>query len=137
MLRNEKMKTRKSILIADDEDLFGAILRRLLEQEGYTVSCCNKPSDAITLAQEINFDVILTDYDMPEMNGAELARSMRCRFTDSYIIGLSCLSMEAAFLAAGADAFLEKPVDYQKLLSLIRQAVAVAPNERILDTMSA
>ncbi len=130
------MENKKSILIVDDEDIFGVILSRLLKDEGYTVSSCSKPSDAITLAQERNFEIILTDYNMPEMNGAELARLMRYRFADSYIIGLSCESRENAFLAAGADIFLDKPIDYRELLALIRQQEHTVAEREVHEMIS-
>jgi DNA-binding response OmpR family regulator len=63
----------------------------------------------------------MTDYDMPGMNGADFSKRMRYRFSDSLIIGLSCETRENAFLAAGADAFFEKPVDFRKLISMLRQ----------------
>ncbi len=113
------MKVRKSILIVDDEELFGTILRDALEQEGYFVSFCNNPSDAILLSQKNNFDIIVTDYNMLEMNGADFTRLRRFRFENSFIIGLSCESTESAFLAAGADAFFEKPINYRELISMI------------------
>jgi CheY-like chemotaxis protein len=113
------MNTRKSILIVDDEDLFRIILQRLLEEEGYVVSNSNNPSDALLLSQKRHFDIIVTDYTMPVMNGADFAKLIRRRFADSFIVGLSCEMKERAFLAAGADAFFEKPVDYKKLISKI------------------
>ena len=115
------MKIRQSILIVDDEELFGTILRRLLEKEGYVVSCCNNPSDAVNLSQKRIFDIIVTDYNMPNMNGADFARLMRCRFADSLIVGLSCETKASTFFEAGADAFFPKPIDYKELLSLIKQ----------------
>ena len=115
------MKIRQSILIVDDEELLGTILRRLLEKEGYVVSCCNNPSDAVNLSQKRIFDIIVTDYNMPKMNGADFARLMRCRFADSLIVGLSCETKASTFFEAGADAFFPKPIDYKELLSLIKQ----------------
>lgn len=122
---------KKSILIVDDEELFGTILRRLLEQKGYVVSCCNNPPDALLLSQKRHFDVIVTDYSMPEMNGADFARLMRYRFADSFIVGLSCEMKENAFLAAGANAFFEKPIDYQKLISMIMQYKNILPDKKV------
>ncbi len=119
--RIKDMKTRKSILIVDDEELFGTILQRLLEEEGYVVSNCNNPSDALLISRKRHFDVIVTDYSMPVMNGADFAKLMRYRFADSFIVGLSCEMKEREFLAAGADAFFEKPVDYEELISKIRE----------------
>jgi DNA-binding response OmpR family regulator len=115
------MKKRRSILIVDDEELFGTILARFMEKEKYVVSYCNNPSDALVLSKKYNFDIIMTDYDMPGMNGADFAKRMRHRFADSLIVGLSCETRESVFLAAGADAFLEKPLDFRKLIAMIRQ----------------
>lgn len=125
------MKIRKSILIVDDEELFGTILRRLLEQEGYVVSCCNNPTDAILLSQKRKFDIIVTDYNMPEMNGADFTRLMRYRFADALIVGLSCETRESAFLTAGANAFFDKPIDYRELISMIRQYADVPTDKEV------
>jgi len=125
------MKNRKSILIVDDEELFATILRRLLEREGYIISYCNKPSDAILLSQKRKFDIIVTDYNMPEMNGADFTRAMRNRFDDSFIIGLSSERRESAFLAAGANAFFEKPIEYRELSSMIGKYKTIPVNEEV------
>ena len=130
------MKIKKSILIVDDEELFGTILRRLLEQEGFVVSCCINPSEAILLSQKRKFDIIVTDYDMPEMNGADLTRFMRYRYTDSFIVGLSCESKESVFLAAGADAFFEKPINYRELISIIRPYKNIVANKETQNMVS-
>lgn len=119
------MGNKLSILIVDDEELFGTILGRLLEKEGYIVSCSTNPSHALLLSQKRKFDVIVTDYNMPEMNGADLTKLMRCRFPDSHIIGLSCQSVGSAFLASGADAFFEKPINYRELISMINENTEV------------
>ena len=131
------MKTRKTILIVDDEEVFGTILRRLLEKEGYVVSCCNDPYDAVLLSQKRAFDIIVTDYNMPEMNGADLARLMRYRFADSLIVGLSCETRGSAFLAAGADAFFPKPIDYRELISMIKQHKNILTDRDVQTLISA
>src|SRR5271169_5554018 len=130
------MKIKQSILIVDDEELFGTILRRLLERENYIVSCCNNPSDAILLSQMRKFDIIVTDYNMPEMNGADFARVMRYRFADSFIVGLSCETRESSFLAAGADAFFPKPIDYRELISIIRQNTSMLNSKEVQNMIS-
>jgi len=130
------MINRKSILIVDDEELFATILRRLLEREGYIISYCNNPSDAILLSQKRKFDIIVTDYNMPEMNGADFTRAMRSRFDDSFIVGLSSETRESAFLAAGANAFFEKPIVYRELSSMIRQFKNIPTNKEAENMLS-
>jgi len=131
------MKRRKSILIVDNEEFFGTILKGILEQEGYVTSFCNNPSEAIHLSKKNKFDIIVTDYNMPEMNGADLARLMRYRFVNSFIIGLSCDTAESVFLEAGADAFFEKPLDYRELISTIRQCKYIPFDKEVRNVVPA
>ncbi len=112
---------RKSILIVDDDELLSGLLQDYLEADGHEVSCCYNGHDAIRLSQERNFDVILTDYYMPGLNGAEVAETIRNRFMDSFIIGCSGRMMKNKFLAAGADVFVQKPFNFLDLVSLIRR----------------
>ncbi len=112
---------KKSILIVDDDKLLSELLQVYLEADGHEVLCCYNGHDAIRLSKEQNFDVILTDYHMPGLNGAEVIATIRSRFADSFIIGYSGKLMKNKFLAAGADVFVQKPFNFQELVSLIRR----------------
>jgi len=75
----------------------------------------------LTAAAKNEFQVIITDYCMPNMNGVDVTRRLRTRFPASIIIGVSSDHMSEDFLAAGANAFLLKPYRYSELVNLLRK----------------
>src|SRR4051794_18428242 len=65
------------VLLVDD-NRNGLLARKVvLEQEGYTVVSCNAPEEALRHFTEGVFDIVVTDYRMPKMNGIELIAEMR------------------------------------------------------------
>ncbi len=102
------MLTKKSILIIDDNELLSDALRSLLEDDGHTVSCCHNGLDALELLKEQNFDVILTDYRMPDIKGDALCKILRDHQPAVFIIGCSSDDRDKDFLSAGADIFIRK-----------------------------
>lgn len=111
-----------AILIVDDDQAMLDTLRGYLEHRGYEVLLCRSSRSALGMAATAMFDVILTDYHMPEMDGAELIRRMRERRVRAYLIGFSVADKERSFLEAGADKFIRK----DQLLA----ALATAMEER-------
>jgi CheY-like chemotaxis protein len=67
------------------------------------------------------FEIIITDYLMPEMNGGEVTRLARRFSPDSFIIGCSIDAKARQFVDAGADAFLSKDQIMHQLTPLIEQ----------------
>jgi CheY-like chemotaxis protein len=118
------MPIRKSILIVDDDELLPGIIRGVLEDGGHAVSCCHNGADAIELLKERNFDVILTDYQMPGMKGDVVCRLLRRHRPDAFIIGFSIEHKDEAFLNAGADAFIRKDRLIQELGLLMKSETA-------------
>lgn len=113
------MKGKKSILVIDDTPLVRGFLSDLLEADGFSVSACEDGISALYAAEESNFDIIITDYRMPNMNGVEVTKHLRMRFPASIIIGVSMDNVKDDFLDAGADAFLYKPFQYNDLVELM------------------
>ena len=66
----------KNILIIDDEELIIRSLRKLLEKEGYSVFIAKNGQDAVIMAEEESFDLIVADIRMPGMNGVETVQSI-------------------------------------------------------------
>ena len=110
------MEGKKSVLIVDDDVFLAGAFQSLLEENGHDVSCCQNGSDAIELANKQKFDVIITDYNMPDMKGDEVCRLLRRDHPDIFIIGCSCDYKDKAFLTAGADTFIIKN---QLMLNLV------------------
>lgn len=67
----------KKILVIDDEELVIESLRRLLKREGYEVSVVTSGKQALEKIKEINFDLVVSDIRMPELDGIEIVKNIR------------------------------------------------------------
>jgi two-component system, OmpR family, response regulator VicR len=114
------MLIKKSILIVDDNELLTDALQSLLEDDGHTVICCHNGLDAIELSKKHNFEVILTDYRMPDMKGDVVCKLLRYHQPDVFIIGCSSDDRDKDFLSAGADIFIRKDQLVQDLPLLMQ-----------------
>jgi len=113
------MESTKSVLVIEDTQAIRESLCGLLEICGFAVRGCEDGVSALEAAAETTFHVIITDYHMPNMDGAEVTKHLRKRFPGSVIIGLSSDDKGEAFLAAGADVFLFKPYRNADILDLV------------------
>jgi CheY-like chemotaxis protein len=116
------------VLVAEDHDDTREALRLLLEMQGYEVVAARDGQEALALAVETKPDVVITDYDMPRMDGAHLARELRSqasRFDQMPILVLTALNQAMAehAMVAGADAYIPKPVDFMTLQATLSNYV--------------
>jgi CheY-like chemotaxis protein len=116
------MKHPKNVLVVDDAPQVREFLFHLLQADGFEVFVCEHGISALEAAIAKNFDIIVTDYRMPYMNGVEVTKHLRARLPASVIIGISMENVQEAFLGAGADAFLFKPFKYDDLLKLTKMS---------------
>ncbi|MEO1730264.1 MAG: response regulator [Pseudomonadota bacterium] len=87
------------ILLAEDEEAMRAYLSRALSNAGYRVETVDRGTDAIPLLESEDFDLLLSDIVMPEMDGIELAQ--RCaeispRTKVMFITGFAAVSLRAS-----------------------------------------
>ena len=75
--RVEKAATRKRILVVDDSLTVRQVERKLLENRGYDVSAAIDGIDGWNTLKSGSFDLVITDVDMPRMNGIELVRRLK------------------------------------------------------------
>ncbi len=111
----------KTLLVIEDTEVIRDFLCDLLAAFGFSVTCCSDGPSALKVAESRDFDVVITDYDMPGMTGAEVTKHLRERSAASIIIGVSSDDRKEDFLSAGADAFLQKPYRHTDLLALINR----------------
>ena len=117
----------KTILVVDDELGSAEVLSLILEEEGYRAFCAVNGQLALIQARDVVPDLVVVDYMMPLMNGAEFTRALRAdpQFANTKIILNSGLP-EAAIADQfdGYDAFLRKPFRIDALLALVRRFTA-------------
>jgi CheY-like chemotaxis protein len=113
------------VLVIDDNKTTRDMLRTLLEFEGHNVSCCENGKSGLELMKSKRFEIIVTDYLMPEMNGDEVTKLARRFSPDSFIIGCSVDAKARQFVDAGAHAFLSKDHVVYQLVRLIEQRASL------------
>lgn len=124
-----EMVAKQRILVVDDSLTMRKVLGRLLEREGFEVLVAKDGMDAMQLLQEITPDAILTDIEMPRMDGFGLARNIRddARTANTPLIMISSRTADKHQNLAkeiGVDAFFGKPVQDDDLISKVNELLA-------------
>ena len=127
------------ILIVDDEKLLVKGIKFNLENEGYEVDAVYNGEDALALAQENDYDMIILDLMLPKMDGLEVCRRIR-EFSKVPIVMLTAKSEDTDKLLGfeyGADDYIAKPFNVLELKARIRailRRAATRPVETEVDT---
>jgi PAS domain S-box-containing protein len=119
---------RGRLLLVDDDPLVRELVSEQLRVAGFDVTCCGEGRIAIErIDAGLAFDLLLTDFAMPEMNGVTLAREARKRHPLLPVVVLTGYASEAAD-AAGADNFslLRKPIDSKALIGRVNELIGAA-----------
>lgn len=125
------MDTRKKILVVDDEAQIIRVLRHILNAHGYAVHAAEDGEAALAEFDEWQPDLVLTDLQMPNIDGLELTRRLRAR-SDVPIVILSVRNEEKTIvetLDLGADDYISKPFGTDELLARIRSALRRVPEK--------
>jgi len=122
----EDAPKRRWALVVDDVSDVTEMLSVLMTHAGYEVATASCAQDAITLAKDNHFDIVISDIGMPEMNGYELAEALR--LLPDYqsvpmvaVTGYSMFDDRGRSLNAGFNEHVTKPIDPRAFLDLIEQ----------------
>ena len=125
----------KKVLVVDDEKLIVKGIRFSLEQDGMEVTCAYDGEEALHLAQENKFDMILLDIMLPKMDGFEVCRAIR-EFSNMPIVMLTAKGddMDKILgLEYGADDYITKPFNIlevkARIKAIMRRTAASEPKE--------
>lgn len=122
----------QKILVVDDSLAWLHLARKILTAGGYQVHACKYPPDALSLLKENSqqFDLVITDLQMPCLDGIELAAELR-KINAALPVVLTSAAMfhlpSEKLQRLGIRDFLTKPWDSERLFSVLRQ---VLPNTR-------
>ena len=117
---------KHKILIIDDDEFFLQSLKNLLVYQKYSVDTCSNPVTALPMLRKNNYHLVFLDVAMPGMNGLELLEKIRHNNAHIPVImvsGQSTISTAVEAIKKGAFDFVEKPVDSEKLLVSLKNAL--------------
>ena len=111
------------ILLVDDDVCILYMLRFLIETESIKTEKAISAIDAVAALERMDFDLIVTDYDMPGMNGVELTKIVKNRFPHIPIIMIAgAIGPDVVEMAekAGISRIFYKPPNVKELLATVR-----------------
>ncbi|MBC8087973.1 MAG: response regulator [Phycisphaerae bacterium] len=122
------MSTSKHALVVDDSASMRQMVSFTLRDAGFTVTEAKDGADALRLLDAAAPRIVITDLNMPVMNGIELIRQIRARpsFKFTPILMLTTESTDAVKAqgrAAGATGWIVKPFDPQKLVQVVNKVL--------------
>ena len=117
-----------SILLVDDEDTFTEALKELLLDHA-NVLVAHDGAEAIELADQNTFDLLITDLNMPEMDGLTLIDVFRLQFGKMPIIvctGYPSATSELRLIRRSVDYYFEKPVKLEKIVTAVNELLKMS-----------
>jgi two-component system cell cycle response regulator len=111
-----------TILLAEDDPVTRMLMTRFLKKAGYEVDAVSNGSEALDRMTKRYYPMLVTDWEMPEMDGVALCKAVRNMQLDGYVYALLLTARDAkehiiAGLEAGADDYLIKPVHEPELIA--------------------
>lgn len=118
----------KNVLTVDDSPTIRQMVKYSLEGAGYAVTEASDGQDGLNKAKAKQFDLVLTDQNMPVMDGLALIKNLRGlpQYRSTPILMLTTEAgdaMKAQGKAAGATGWLVKPFDPNNLIALVKKVI--------------
>jgi diguanylate cyclase (GGDEF)-like protein len=134
-----KMEFRK-VLVVDDDPAMRRIVSKILDSAGYEVALAANGSEAFEILQQDCPAFVVTDWDMPVLDGAALCRKIRHEELPRYVYIVMVTGTQSGHLveglASGADDFITKPVGSQELLARMQAGARVLRLENRLRLLA-
>jgi PAS domain S-box-containing protein len=138
VLREARAAASRRILLAEDNHVNQILAVRLLERRGHRVVVAQNGREAVELLDKDQFDLVLMDVQMPEMDGFEATAAIRQKEERSgrrtRILAMTARAMkgdEERCLSAGMDGYIAKPIHAEELYRLLEQTTDTVPVTRL------
>jgi len=109
---------KHKILVVDDQESMRVLLQDMLEVIGYEVTLAEGGEQALGILGESEFDLVLSDLNMPGMDGTALLRSIKSSRPDLPVViitGYGTFHTEKRVMREGADGYISKPCTLSKI----------------------
>lgn len=118
------------ILVVDDSCTYRTLISSILKKSGYSILEADSGQSAITLLTQHHIQIVISDWDMPNIDGAELCSYIRQHEFNRYIYFILLTVRKSTDdliigMESGADEFLSKPIDAKELHARLRSALRV------------
>jgi two-component system, response regulator, stage 0 sporulation protein F len=114
----------KRILVVDDEENARIALSKILTREGYDVAAAGNGYEALNYLRGKDVELIITDINMPEMNGMAFLRELSRSHPASNVIMITAYGEVESYIEAmnlGAFEYINKPVKFEELNKIINK----------------
>ena len=127
---NTDTKPAFRVLLAEDVKLNQILTQKLLARSGYQIDIAENGQQAVEAMRSADYDVVLMDVQMPEMDGIEATRQIRTLPGTKKFVTIIALTAQAegntqdALRAAGMDDYISKPINFDILFSKLSALAA-------------
>lgn len=121
------------LLVVEDDTRMASLLERGLRKEGHVATLATGGSEGYQLARSHDYDVVILDVMLPEMDGFQVARRLRgarCKTPILILTAKDGLHDVVTGLDSGADDYLTKPFSFEELLARVRSVARRGPIPR-------
>ncbi|KYG82649.1 response regulator [Roseivirga echinicomitans] len=122
----------KNVLVAEDSSVIQNLLKKILLFENCKITSAKDGQSVLDKYEKDDYDLIIMDFNLPVMSGLEATkkiRSIKNKKGKVPIIGISGNAKnlpESTFFEAGVNEYMQKPLDYDKLIELVKKYTASA-----------
>lgn len=114
----------KKILIVDDEESVRTILKQMLEQGGFSADAASDGKEALDKLGSSSFDMLISDINMPVMDGVELLKRSKELFPNMPVIFITAFGKDKIILEAmktGLSDYIEKPFRIDGVIKTVKE----------------
>ncbi|MFP4443889.1 MAG: response regulator, partial [Spirochaetia bacterium] len=125
------------VLLVDDEDTTLILVKKILNGKGYEVADYKSPVQALMEYEPGSFDLILSDFYMPEMEGDTFLKKLRQKDSDTAFMFLTSntnIQNAITMMKFGADDYINKPVIPEDLVFRVEKNIREAENRKVVET---
>lgn len=118
--------SKPKILVLDDDKTLCEVLGEELEQENYSVTCSFNGKDGLSRLSHDTYNLLILDYNMPEMNGYEVLVQVKRTFPELPVLiisGDADIQLQKDFMTIGANDFVKKPFEFEDFLRRVQKCM--------------